>query len=163
LVNRVGRKFYKNLVLNGGQIIDLKRFHDLDTYYKADPPAYSLCYMVYDSINNANLYDFKLELDSTGKLIGNILLPDIKHTPFKAKFLTLEECKQIAIKNNFYNNNTSTNTSYFPKDDCVVREFSQLNPEPNKSKNDMIETKLLINIHSGAIVSKVSRQVYVNY
>lgn len=128
---RVGISFYSRLVLNGGQIITLQRFHKIDTFYKADPSVYSLCYMVWDSISHTSVYNFSLKLDKNGKLLTEVPLPDIKHNPSKEKVITVTDAIEIAKQNNFYNKYTQTN-SYYSKTDCIVWGFRQDEPGRNR-------------------------------
>jgi hypothetical protein len=157
--NRVGKAFYQRLVLNGGQIINLKRFHELDTFYKATPPSYSLCYMVWDSVSKTSVYNFNLKLDEDGNLLAPVPLPDIKHHHLKAKVITLDEATKIAERNNFYDKRTQTNSYYYPVKDCIVWEFKQNEPGEGKRKS----VKLLINAHTGSVVDKITSEIYVMY
>jgi hypothetical protein len=156
---RVGKAFCQKLILNGGQIINLKRFHQIDTFYKATPPIYSLCYMVWDSLSNTSVYNFSLKLDEAGNLLAPVPLPNIKHDPSKAKVLTLDEAKTIAKRNNFYDEHTQTTSYYYPAKDCIVWEFKQDEPGEGKRKS----VKLLINAHTGAVIDKLTSEIYVMY
>jgi hypothetical protein len=156
---RVGKAFYQKLILNGGQIINLKRFHQIDTFYKATPPIYSLCYMVWDSLSNTSVYNFNLKLDEAGNLLAPVPLPNIKRDPSKAKVLTLAKAKTIAKLNNFYDEHTQTNSYYYPGKDCIVWEFKQDEPGEGKRKS----VKLLINAHTGAVIDKLTSEIYVMY
>ena len=157
--NRIGTAFYQRLVLNGGQIINLKHFRQIDTFYKATPPIYSLCYMVWDSLSNASVYNFSLKLNEEGNLLAPVPLPNIKHDPSKAKVLTLDEAKAIAKQNNFYDERTQTNSYYYPNKDCIVWEFKQDEPGEGKRKS----VKLLINAHTGVVIDKLISEIYAMY
>jgi len=159
---RVGKDFYKKLVLNGGQIIDIEGLYV--AYPKARswesvPPIYSLCFMVWDSLKRSTSYNFLLNLNQEGTLLGIVELPDIKHNAAKAKIITMDEAKKIALANNFYDKYTDVESSYDKKLDCIVWVFEQL--EPGEGSRNL--TKLFINAHTGAIVEKVTTKVNVMY
>lgn len=152
LINRVGYNFYKRLVLNGGQIVDLKKFYERNPKAKENgwiPAVYSLCFMVWDSIANKNLYSFSLKLNQQGKLIGIVALPDIKHSPAKAKIISEEEAKAIAQKENF--GNSDARIQYSAIEGAILWNFEHHDPGPADSTT---VTNLFINAHSGKIVSK---------
>ncbi|WP_162996651.1 PepSY domain-containing protein [Mucilaginibacter celer] len=161
LINRVGLTYYKNLVLNGGQILDLKKFYDRNPKAKENgwiPPAYSLCFMVWDSVANKNLYSFSLKLNQQGKLIGIVELPDIKHTPAKAKIISQEQAKNIAKKENF--GDADARMQYSTTEGSILWKLERMDPGPADST--AIST-LLINAHSGKIISKTKVNKIVMY
>lgn len=71
----------------------------------------------------------------------------------------MDEAKQIATENNFYNKYTNVNSCYYKKLDSVVWVFEQ--QESGEGTRDL--TKLFINAHTGAIVDKVTSKVEVMY
>jgi|GEM_PF-2835622 len=159
---RVGDDFYKKLVLNGGQVIDIERLYAVNPSarsWKSVPPIYSLCFMVWDSLKRSSPYSFVLNLNQKGTLLGIVELPDIKHNASKAKIMTMDEAKKIATANNFYDKYTKVNSCYYRKSDCIVWVFEQL--EPGEGTRNL--TKLLINAHTGAIVDKITSKIEVMY
>lgn len=161
-INRVGEKFYNRLILNGGQIIDIKRLYTVvpsAIFWERVPPIYSLCFSILDSSKHSSLYSFILNLDEKGKVIGEIELPDIKHNSFRSWIIPLEEAKQIAIANNFYDKYTNVKSRYYPKAGSIVWEFEQIEPgEGTKNR-----TLLLIDASNGSIVAKLTSKVEVMY
>lgn len=162
LLERVGKDFYKKLVLNGGEIIDIERLYAVNPSarsWESVPPIYSLCFIVWDSLKLSSSYSFILNLNQKGALLGIVELPDIKHNSTKAKIMTMNEAKKIAIANNFYDKYTNVNSCYYKKIDSIVWVFEQT--EPGEGTRNL--TKLLINAHTGAIIDKVSSKVEVRY
>jgi len=161
LIKRVGYSFYKKLVLNGGQIVDLKKFYDRNPKAKENgwvPPVYSLCFMVWDGIANKNLYSFSLKLDQQGKLIGVVELPDIKHSPAKAKIISEEEAKAIAQKESF--GDTDAQMQYSTTEGSILWKLERMDPGPVDSTT---VSTLLINAHSGKLISKTKVNKMVMY
>jgi hypothetical protein len=162
LLARVGKEFYKKLVLNGGEIVDLGRLYIVDPSarsWESVPPIYSLCFMVWDSLKRSSSYNFILNLDQKGTLLGILELPDIKHNSTKAKILTKDEATKIAIANNFFDKYTDVYSCYNKKLDSILWVFGQT--EPGEGTRNL--TKLLINAHTGAIIDKVTSKVEVMY
>lgn len=161
-IDRVGIEFYKKLVLNGGQILNLERFYKTTPQARTNgwvPPEYSLCFMVWDKIRHLTYYNFKMELDGKGNLKKPIPLPDIKHEPLKAKIIDLDEAKEIAKQNDFFSQYMESDSYYYPKAGSIVWEFSQHEPGPGKVKL----FKILIDAHSGRIVDRLTSDITVSY
>jgi hypothetical protein len=160
LLDRVGKEFYKKLVLNGGQIVNLERLYAVDPSARSResvPPIYSLCFMVWDRLKRSSSYNFILNLDQIGTLLGILELPDTKHNSTKAKILTKDEAKKIAIANNFYDKYTDVYSCYNKERDSIIWVFAQ--KEPGEGIRNL--TKLLIDAHTGAVVDKVTSKITV--
>lgn len=162
LIGRVGKSFYKNIVLNGGQLVDLKAFYKINPKIKKkewEPPAFSLCFMVWDTETRQSLYNFQLEMDADGKLKKLIPLPDIIHYPAKAHILKLIEAKAIAKTYGFDKPYTQTKAYYYPKAKSIVWEFEY----HDQGEGELVSSKLLIDAHSGKIADRLSSRITVNY
>ncbi len=161
-INRVGEKFYNRLILNGGQVVNLTRLYAVvpsAKSWKYVPPIYSLCFTILDNTKHISLYSFILKLNKQGNVIGEIELPNIKQNPSKSQIITLDEAKQIAVANNFYNKYTDVKTVYYPATDSIVWKFEQL--EPGEGTRD--QKQLLIDASNGSVVAKLTTKVEVMY
>jgi hypothetical protein len=153
LTDRVGTDFYKKLILNGGQWVDLEKFYALNP--KINPknfraPNYSLCFMVWDSVQHKTLYNFSLKVNKNGKLLGIIELPDIKHYPGKAKIIDSANANIVAKQNNFP---TGGHIQYDDKKGSIVWEFEKY----RKGKDEYtIVDRLLVDAHTGEVAEKRS-------
>ncbi|SDZ79604.1 hypothetical protein [Pedobacter hartonius] len=162
LSSRVGKDFCKKLLLNGGQIVDIERLYAVNPSarsWESVPPIYSLCFMVWDRLKRSSSYNFILNLNQKGTLLGIVELPDIKHNSTKGKIMTMDDAKKIALANSFYDKYTKVNSCYYKKIDSIVWVFEQ--QEPGEGTRNL--TKLLINAHTGAIVDRVTSKVEVMY
>lgn len=161
LGKRVGKRFYKRLKLNGGQILDLERFYELNPEAKTKgyvPYSYSLCFMVTDAKGIGNLYSFNLALDQYGELAKEIDLPDIKSNPKKAQIISLAQATEIAQKAMLIDDYTRI-TSYFDREQgSIVWEFEQITYAPEEGNTSV---KLIIDAHSGEIIGKRTENIII--
>ncbi len=161
LVKRVGKSFYETLKLNGGQILNLERFNELNPEAKDEgyvPYSYSLCFMVTEPKSRDNLYSFNLALDQNGELAKEIDLPDIKSNPKKARIISLAQATKIAQKGMLIDDYTRT-TSYFDSNrGSIVWEFEQITYAPEEGNTSI---KLTIDAHSGEIIGKRTDNIII--
>ncbi|NEM99628.1 PepSY domain-containing protein [Pontibacter burrus] len=161
LVKRVGKSFYGRLKLNGGQILNLNRFYELNPEAKAEgyvPYSYNLCFRVTDSQGEGNLYSFNLALDQSGDLMKEIDLPDIKNNPKKAQIISLAQATEIAQKGILIDSYTRTNSYYDSDAGSIVWEFEQITYEPKVGNKSI---KLIVNAHSGEIIGKRTDDIII--
>lgn len=162
LINRTGEKFYHRLILNGGQVINLKRLYAVvpsAKLWKYVPPIYSLCFTILDSTKHSSLYSFILKLDKQGNVIGEIELPDIKHNTSKSTIITMEAAKQIAAANNFYDVYTNVKSRYYSKTGAIVWEVEQTDPGEGTKERRI----LFIDASNGSVLAKLTTQIEVMY
>jgi hypothetical protein len=161
LTKRVGKSFYERLKLNGGQILNLERFYELNPEAKAEgyvPYSYSLCFMVTEPKSKSNLYSFNLALDQNGELAEEIELPNIKSNPKKARIISLAQATEIAQKGILIDDYTRTSSYFDSKIGSIVWEFEQITYEPNGGN---LSIKLIIDAHSGKVVRKRTDEITI--
>ncbi|ANH80234.1 hypothetical protein A8C56_03875 [Niabella ginsenosidivorans] len=104
LLNRLGKKFYSKLKLNGGQIVDLDRLYIVNPrarYYQWVPYSYYLCFSFQAPEKGIGLYTAKIVLDKNGNIAKEIELPDISSHPEKANIIARKSALLIAKKSGF--------------------------------------------------------------
>lgn len=154
LVKRVGKSFYERLKLNGGQIVNLERFYELNPESKVKgyiPYSYYLCFMVTEHKNRGNIYSFNLALDQNGELAKELDLPNIRNNPKKARIISLAEATEIARNGILLDDYTRT-LSYFDSNlGSIVWEFEQISYAPEEGHTS---TKLIIDAHCGEVIGR---------
>ncbi|MCR8561326.1 hypothetical protein KXD93_26975 [Mucilaginibacter sp. BJC16-A38] len=160
LTDRVGEDFYKKLILNGGQWVNLKKFYSLNP--KIDPkkfraPNYSLCFMVWDSVKHKTLYNFSLNLDERGSLMGIIELPDIKHHPEKSIIIDSAASNLVARQYSF---TSEGEIMYDPKSGSIIREYK--NYKKGEGKYTVVD-HLWIDVHTGKVADRRSTNEVIVY
>jgi hypothetical protein len=159
LVERVGRRFYKRMTLNGGQVVELDRLYTLVPSAKSwsvAPNPYDLCFNVLDPQNKTPLFSFNLELDERGELVKPVPLPAIRKNKSRGKVISQAEARKIALKENFFLSGEGVNTTevkaeYRPDLDAMVWIFNVIWNTP-KSGYSHTRHSLTIDAHTGKIL-----------
>jgi len=154
LTKRLGQDFYSKLSISGGQIVDLDRLYiveDNAKNYKWTPYSYYLCFSFQDTAKSIGLYTAKIVLDKYGNVVEDIELPNIIDNNEKAKIISLEQAKAIAIENKFYDDKTLISLSYDDKHGSVTWCFKQTTYNTNHT---LYGWTWVIDAHNGKVIGK---------
>ncbi|WP_143961089.1 hypothetical protein [Litoribacter populi] len=161
LVEKVGEEFYDRLQLNGGQLVNLDRFFELNPGAKERgniPYSYSLCFMVTNHNSGEHLYSFNLALDENGNLAKPIELPDIVNFPEKAHIMSLSETTVLAKKMDLLPGRYNSKTLFDSASGSIVHQFELLH---HKGFGKYSAEYIIMDAHSATIVRKEWKDIEI--
>lgn len=146
LLNRVGKKFYKNIYFKKGQIIDSIPYKKYSQKSKMKTRFhYYLCFAYTNIKKGIGEYTSNIEIDENGNIIKEIDFP-IDNRLIN-NIVSLKEIKDIAIKEKFYiEENTKIEMAYDSDKNLLIWIFKNKEYKPN---GVYIEKELIYNAHNG--------------
>jgi len=156
LLDRIGKEYYSKIEFVKGLIINYKEMLKQDPKAKNKKwkiPAYDLDFKFSDIEKGIKYYcTKKITLDSLGKVINEIELPNLKKNPDR-KILTKKSTILEIIKRQKFNLDNCT-LEYYQDDNIMVWKCEKYNKKKYEKRKKNYGKAMTINAHNGKIISK---------
>ena len=154
LLDRIGKEYYSKIEFVKGLIINYKEMLKQDPKvknYKWKIPTYDLDFKFSDIEKGIKYYCTKITLDSLGKVVNEIELPNVKKNPDRKDLIKKLTILEIIKRQKF--NLVNCTLEYYPNNNLMVWRCEKYKKNMKRMKKNYGKA-MTINAHNGKIISK---------